>query len=108
MFENTVLEDELEAFLRVMKQDSSLYVWALKYLEAEETKVAPRDEAIQRLRALIDTHHGRTTSYIEQLSRSVQSDPRDAVLINIFMTQLRMQELALMLSMVITTPSTYT
>ena len=100
-----MLKDEVEAFHRVMAQDSSFLVWALKYLEAEETKSAPRAEVTQRLRALIDTHHVRTDDYLDQLKRSAQSSPGDAILVKLFISQLRQQEHALVLSMFITTPS---
>ena len=100
-------QDELDAFLRIMQQDNSLYVWTLKYLEAEETKIAPRVEVTQRLRALIDTHHRSTTIYIEILSSLGQSDLENIDLSGISMNLVRNQEQALMLAMIITTPSAY-
>lgn len=105
MFQENVLEDEVEAFRLVVAQDSSFLVWTLKYLETEETKVAPRAEVTQRLRVLVDTHHVRTHGYVDDLPRSAQSNPRDAFLIELFMSQLRKQEDALVLSMIVATPS---
>ncbi|ERF75443.1 hypothetical protein EPUS_00236 [Endocarpon pusillum Z07020] len=104
---NTVSQDESEAFLRLMNEDSTIYIWTLKYIEAEETKVAPRFEATQRLRALIDTRVSRRTGYLEALAHSVRSDPRNVALIDISMTQMRNHEQALTLGMIITTPSRY-
>ncbi|KAF7513677.1 hypothetical protein GJ744_007728 [Endocarpon pusillum] len=106
--EDRVSEDEREAFLRFMKQDSTIYVWTLKYIEAEETKVAPRVEVADRLRALIDTRFDRTVAYIEQLANVMQqSDPRNVALRDMSLGQLRNHEQALTFAMIIATPSAY-
>jgi hypothetical protein len=79
----------------------------LKYIEAEETKVVPRVEITQRLRALIDTCLRRRISHIEQVSRFEVTDQRGLVMFDTFSTHLKNYEQALMLAMIITTPSAY-
>lgn len=100
-------EDESEAFIRLLVRDSAYHVWTLKYIEAEETKAAPRVEAMQRLRALMDTYLSRTIRHIEQISNSVIRDPRFIVMVDTSMDQMRNHDQALMLAMIITTPSAY-
>ncbi|KAF7502107.1 hypothetical protein GJ744_007205 [Endocarpon pusillum] len=104
---NGVTEHEAEDFVRFMYRDSTVYVWTLKYIEAEETKVAPRVEVMQRLRGLINTRFCLTISHTEILANMVQSAPRNVALTNMALAQLRSHEHALTLSMIITPPSEY-